>query len=334
MLLDRALELPSRLWDWCVISVRRCAGEGRGWCRPGGAACRIFGFLGPNGAGQVYHGRMLHTLLRPKRPGSGRGFDMSCIPTRCAATSVSPAGPAIDPLMTGTELLPCRRCCYGLPRSQRRSRTHERLERLGLTAAADRRVGAYSGGCAAVDLALRCSTSLGAVPRRGHHRLDPMSRIALWEEIRRLNTEAPPSCSPPSTWRRPTIWRERVAIIDHGRIVRRGRPTDQKVEVGGPTLFVSVPPDQAEVSSPARRIRRATSVGRGGAVRRPRRRRSGGVGRGAPAGRRRRHGAQTAAPDQPRRRLRGSDRLSPRGRPPPLPARPRAIRTDVVVGVD
>jgi ABC-2 type transport system ATP-binding protein len=70
--------------------------------------------------------------------------------------------------------------------------------------------------------------------------LDPMSRISLWEEIRRLNNDGTTVLLTTQYLEEADQLAERIAIIDNGVIVRKGRPNELKAEVGSPTLFVSV----------------------------------------------------------------------------------------------
>jgi ABC-2 type transport system ATP-binding protein len=79
--------------------------------------------------------------------------------------------------------------------------------------------------------------------------LDPMSRIALWEEIRRLNGEGTTVMLTTQYLEEADQLTDRIAIIDHGKIVRQGRPADLKASVGSPTLFVDVQASQAEAAS-------------------------------------------------------------------------------------
>ncbi len=207
-------------------------------------AGEIFGFLGPNGAGKSTTVRMLTTLLRPTS-GSAHvaGFDVvrqADDVRRNIGVALQDA--AIDPLMTGSELLMLQAVLYGLPKSQHRTRAHELLERVGLTAAADRRVGTYSGGMRRrLDLALSLIHEPSVLfldePTTG---LDPMSRISLWEEIRRLNDDGTTVLLTTQYLEEADQLAERIAIIDEGVIVRKGRPAELKAEVGCPTLFVSI----------------------------------------------------------------------------------------------
>jgi ABC-2 type transport system ATP-binding protein len=213
-------------------------------------AGEIFGFLGPNGAGKSTTVRMLTTLLRPSSgSASVAGHDVvheADAVRRNIGVALQDA--AIDPLMTGTELLRLQAVLYGLPRARHRTRAAELLERVGLTAAADRRVGTYSGGMRRrLDLALSLIHEPTVLfldePTTG---LDPMSRISLWEEIRRLNADGTTVMLTTQYLEEADQLADRVAIIDHGVIVREGRPETLKAEVGCPTLFVRVDPERLD----------------------------------------------------------------------------------------
>ena len=205
----------------------------------------IFGFLGPNGAGKSTTVRMLTTLLRPTG-GWARvaGYDVvtdADMVRRSIGVALQDA--AIDPLMTGNELLRLQATLHGIGRTEARRRGAELLERVGLTAAGERRVGGYSGGMRRrLDLALSLVHSPAVLfldePTTG---LDPMSRIALWEEVRSLNAERG------TTVLLTTQYLEeadqlagRIAIIDRGRIVSEGTPQSLKTQVGAPTLVLRV----------------------------------------------------------------------------------------------
>ena len=215
-------------------------------------AGEIFGFLGPNGAGKSTAVRMLTTLLRPS---SGRavvaGFDVATQPDEVRRRiGVALQDAAIDPLMTGTELLHLQAVLYGIPAAQTKSRAAELLERVGLTAAGDRRVGTYSGGMRRrLDLALSLIHQPTVLfldePTTG---LDPMSRLTLWEEVRRLNNEGTTVLLTTQYLEEADQLADRIAIIDKGKIVREGKPQDLKAEVGYPTLIVNVKKDQQDAA--------------------------------------------------------------------------------------
>ena len=212
----------------------------------------IFGFLGPNGAGKSTAVRMLTTLLRPTS-GTARvaDFDVATQPNEVRRRiGVALQDAAIDPLMTGTELLHLQAVLYGIPSSKTASRAGELLERVGLTAAADRRVGTYSGGMRRrLDLALSLIHQPSVLfldePTTG---LDPMSRLTLWEEVRRLNQEGTTVMLTTQYLEEADQLADRIAIIDKGLIVREGRPSDLKAGVGFPTLLVNVPKDQMDAA--------------------------------------------------------------------------------------
>ena len=215
-------------------------------------AGEIVGFLGPNGAGKSTTIRMLTTLLRPTG-GSARvaGYDIVREANDVRRNiGVALQDAAIDPLMTGRELLLLQAVLYGIPKSHHRTRAGELLERVGLSAAGDRRVGTYSGGMRRrLDLALSLIHEPSVLfldePTTG---LDPMSRMALWEEIRRLNGDGTTVLLTTQYLEEADQLAERIAIIDNGRIVRKGRPADLKAEVGFPTLFVTVGHEHTEAA--------------------------------------------------------------------------------------
>ncbi|MCS5685853.1 MAG: ATP-binding cassette domain-containing protein, partial [Acidimicrobiales bacterium] len=153
----------------------------------------VFGFLGPNGAGKSTAVRMLTTLLRPSG-GTARvgGFDVVAdagAVRRIIGVALQDA--AIDPLMTANELVRLQAVLHGISRADARSRGGELLARVGLSGAAKRRVSTYSGGMRRrLDLALSLIHEPSILfldePTTG---LDPTSRLALWEEVGRLNSE-------------------------------------------------------------------------------------------------------------------------------------------------
>ena len=208
----------------------------------------VFGFLGPNGAGKSTTVRMLVTLLKPTA-GTARvgGFDVVREARKVRrAIGVALQDAAIDPLLSGRELVDLQAVLHGIPHAVARTRGDELLERVGLTAAADRRVGTYSGGMRRrLDLALALVHEPDVLfldePTTG---LDPMSRVSLWEEVRRLNTELGTTVFLTTQYlEEADQLARRIAIIDRGRIVRDGAPAALKAQVGSPTLSIAVAPD-------------------------------------------------------------------------------------------
>ncbi|MFM9139872.1 MAG: ATP-binding cassette domain-containing protein, partial [Solirubrobacterales bacterium] len=201
----------------------------------------VFGFLGPNGAGKSTTVRMLTTLLRPT---GGRAVVAGHDVVREAAEvrfsiGVALQDASIDPLMTGRELLHLQATLYGIGRQAGRARSEELLDRVGLTDAADRLVGGYSGGMRRrLDLALALMHEPSILfldePTTG---LDPMSRVNLWDEVRRLNSEHGTTVFLTTQYlEEADVLADRVGIIDHGRIVAEGTPSALKASIGKVSL--------------------------------------------------------------------------------------------------
>src|SRR5881398_449051 len=108
----------------------------------------IYGFLGPNGAGKSTTVLILTTLL-PPTAGSAHvaGYDVVHEgPAVRAAIGAALQEAALDPLLTGRDHMKLQTTLQGVPKAERRSRGDALLERVGLSDAADRKVGGYSGG--------------------------------------------------------------------------------------------------------------------------------------------------------------------------------------------
>jgi len=201
----------------------------------------IYGFLGPNGAGKSTTVHMLTTLL-PPTSGTARvgGFDVvregPQVRMRIGAALQEAA---LDPLLTGREHLRLQASLQALPKADRIRRSNELLTRVGLTEAADRKVGGYSGGMKRrLDLALALVPSPQILfldePTTG---LDVQSRTALWEEVGRLaNDDGVTVFLTTQYLEEADALADRVGIIDHGRIVAEGTPAALKAEVGRPTI--------------------------------------------------------------------------------------------------
>ncbi|MDP9378483.1 MAG: ATP-binding cassette domain-containing protein [Actinomycetota bacterium] len=208
------------------------------------AAGEIYGFLGPNGAGKTTVVRILTTLLRPTSGDAlvgGRSVvrDGDAV-RRLIGVALQEA--AIDPLMTGRELLRMQGALHGLRSKQARERGQNLLERVGLTEAGDRRVGGYSGGMRRrLDLALalvhRPQVLFLDEPTTG---LDPTSRAALWREVRALNDEGTTVFLTTQYLEEAEQLADRVGIIARGRLVVEGSPTALKAQVGPPTIHVEL----------------------------------------------------------------------------------------------
>lgn len=208
----------------------------------------IYGFLGPNGAGKSTMVKMLVTLLPPS---GGRatvgGFDIATQGDQVRRViGVALQEAALDPLLTGREHLYLQAGLNGFSKKQAKERGETLLQRVGLTGAADRKIGTYSGGMRRrLDLALSLVHNPSIIfldePTTG---LDPHSRNALWEEVRRLARDEGVTIFLTTQYlEEADQLAARVGIIDHGRIVAEGTPDELKAQIGGSTLEIT--PDLA-----------------------------------------------------------------------------------------
>ena len=204
----------------------------------------IYGFLGPNGAGKTTTVRMLTTLLEPTGGwATVAGFNVAEDPgavRRKIGVALQEA--ALDPLMTGRELIQLQATLHGLPRERGRELGDSLLHRVGLTEAADRRVGTYSGGMRRrLDLAAALVHEPSVLfldePTTG---LDPVSRQAIWEEVAKLNAEGATVFLTTQYLEEADKLADRVGIIARGRLVAEGTPGALKAQVGKPHLELSL----------------------------------------------------------------------------------------------
>ncbi len=204
----------------------------------------IYGFLGPNGAGKTTTVRMLTTLLLPTG-GQARvaGHDVVA-EARAVRSSIGVAlqEAALDPLMTGRELIRLQATLQGLPSAEGRRRSDDLLERVDLVAAADRRVGGYSGG---MKRRLDLAAALVHEPRvlfldEPTTGLDPVSRKTIWAEVQTLNDEGTTVFLTTQYLEEADQLADNVAIIDSGRIVAEGTPESLKAEIGNPHIQLQI----------------------------------------------------------------------------------------------
>ena len=203
----------------------------------------VYGFLGPNGAGKTTTVRMLVTLLRPTG-GHARvaGFDVASEPAQVRRRiGVALQEAALDMLMTGRELIELQATLHGIPPAAVRDRGQELIERVGLADARDRRVGTYSGGMRRrLDLAMALIHSPEVLfldePTTG---LDPVSRLTLWEEVRRLKAEGTTIFLTTQYLEEADQLADRVGIISAGKLVAEGTPSALKADIGLPHLDIT-----------------------------------------------------------------------------------------------
>jgi len=199
------------------------------------AAGSVFGFLGPNGAGKSTTVKMLTTLMTITS-GTARvaGVDVTTDPYRARrkiGVALQEAG--LDPRQTGRELLVLQGRLFKLPQRRAAERAQELLELVELEDAADRRVKGYSGGMKRrLDLASALVHEPEVLfldePTTG---LDPASRLTVWEEVRRINQRGTTVFLTTQYLEEADQLCDQLAIIDAGRIVREGTPSELKSEL-------------------------------------------------------------------------------------------------------
>jgi len=220
----------------------------------------IYGFLGPNGAGKSTTVLMLTTLLPPDE-GTARvaGYEVRADGAKVRENiGAALQEAALDPFLTGSEHMRLQTALHGLPKADRRRRSDELIERVGLAEAADRKVGGYSGGMKRrLDLALalvhRPRILFLDEPTTG---LDVQSRTALWDEVERLAKDDGVTVFLTTQYlEEADALADRLGIIDDGRIVAEGTPDELKAEIGS-TSVEAVPADPARAQDVARVLER------------------------------------------------------------------------------
>jgi ABC-2 type transport system ATP-binding protein len=230
----------------------------------------IYGFLGPNGAGKSTTVLVLTTLL-PPTAGSARVAGLDVVrqgPQVRRAIGASLQESALDPFLTGREHMRLQSDLHGLPRAERERRGEQLLERVGLTDAADRKVGGYSGGMKRrLDLALalvhRPRLLFLDEPTTG---LDPQSRAALWDEVRRLADDGVTVFLTTQYLEEADVLADRVGIIDRGRIVAEGTPAELKASIGRSSVeaIPADPGDRERLASVLSRFGEQAAASSGG----------------------------------------------------------------------
>jgi len=211
----------------------------------------VYGLLGPNGAGKTTTIRLLTTLLRPDGGGARvLGHD---VVTEAAAVraKVSLTGQfaSVDEEMTGTENMVLVARLMGLSWQDARARARELLREFDLEGAAGRLVRTFSGGMRRrLDIAasLIVPTELMVLdePTTG---LDPRSRNQVWDIVRGVAANGTTVLLTTQYLEEADRLAERLAVIDHGRVIAEGTSRELKTSVGGSTLHLRmVEPSRAD----------------------------------------------------------------------------------------
>jgi ABC-2 type transport system ATP-binding protein len=200
----------------------------------------VFCLLGPNGAGKTTTVRILATLTRPDA-GTARVAGHDVVRDRHRVrTAISLTGQhaSVDELQTGAENLRMMARLSGLSRRDADRRAAELLETFGLTDAADRRAGRYSGGLRrrldlAAGLAGRAQVIFLDEPTTG---LDLTSRQAMWDVVDGLVESGTTVFLTTQYLEEADRLAARIAVVDHGRVVAEGTPAELKRRFGDQRL--------------------------------------------------------------------------------------------------
>jgi ABC-2 type transport system ATP-binding protein len=200
----------------------------------------VYGLLGPNGAGKTTTIRILTTLLRPT---AGRALVLGRDVVREPAlvrqmVSLTGQYASVDEDLTGQENLVLVGRLLGLSWGQAGKRATELLDAFGLSEAAGRQVRTFSGGMRRrIDIAASLVTNPEILfldePTTG---LDPRSRNQVWDLVRQIAAGGTTVLLTTQYLEEADRLAERLAVIDHGRVIAEGTSQDLKASVGSSAL--------------------------------------------------------------------------------------------------
>jgi len=201
----------------------------------------IFAFLGPNGAGKTTTIKMLTTLLRPTSGSvSLDGLDPVTHQTEARKQfGIVFQDPSVDDELTAYENMDFHGVLYSVPRKLRRERIESLLKMFELWERRNDQVKQFSGG---MRRRLEIASSLLHTPKiifldEPTLGLDPQTRNQLWNHVRKLNEEEQVTVFLTTHYMEEAERvANRIAIIDHGRIIAQGTPGELKQQTGTETL--------------------------------------------------------------------------------------------------
>lgn len=210
----------------------------------------VYGVLGPNGAGKTTTIRVLTTLIKPTA-GRARVLGLNVVEQAAAVrqkVSLTGQFASVDEDLTGHENLVLVSRLLGMTWGDARRRATELLAAFGLAEASDKQVRNFSGGMRrridiAASLVTRPEILFLDEPTTG---LDPRSRNQVWDLVRQIATEGTTVLLTTQYLEEADKLAERMAVVDHGRVIAEGTSRELKASIGSSAL-------RLQLADPARR---------------------------------------------------------------------------------